>query len=152
MSGKIMLFEKLHEGTHCECLNDNSVSENTTDTFARRVRQNPPMLEDFQSWHEEGKRLRASDRENCEVICMYRGVSMNIINDTNEVAVKEYFADTVRLRPKSPWIYCKFRLLPGAGKVRPTPTTHSGLHHTLYKCDDFAMDKLQILELLPLVT
>jgi hypothetical protein len=68
------------------------------------------------------------------------------------MALKEYLADTVRLRPKSPRIYCKFRLLQGAGKVRPTPTTHSDSHHTLYKCDEFAMGKLQILELSLLVT
>jgi hypothetical protein len=146
-----MLFEKVHEGTHCKCLNDDAVTENLTDTFARRVKHTPPIVDDFLSYHEEGQKSKRADRDNCDVICKLRGVTTYKIDATNEASLKARWVDTVRIKPRASSLYCKFRFATGAGKVKHTPSHNDELHHTFFKSDDFVITHLIILEISLLV-
>ncbi len=73
----MVTFDDLHKDLNCDCLISNGIAENTSDVFARRVRDTPPTLNDFTSNYERGHPQQAAD---CEYLCKHRGVSMNKID------------------------------------------------------------------------
>lgn len=144
----MMTFEDLHRDLDCDCFEPDGIAENTADTFARRVRHNPPRVADFNSFFQEGKPCRNPD--DCEYLCKYRGVSINKVETAREAKLKSTWAEIIRFRPKTPRLYCKFRLKEGAGKVWPTPTRNDSDHHTLLKSDQFKMKLVEIIEVVNL--
>jgi hypothetical protein len=134
-----------YKGTDCECMNDDLVIENLIHTFARRVKHNPAINEDFLSYHEEGQKPKRKDRDNCDFVCKYRGVTTYKVDDTNEASLKAKWANTVRLKPAASRLYCKFRFAAGAGKAKHTPSHDEECHHTFFKSDDFDIDRRLII-------
>lgn len=146
-----LTYEKLHQDLDCDCRNLEGSVENTTDSFARRVRNKPPKLKDFRSYHEEHWPLNGS---SLRLKCMHRGVTIVKITSTNEEPLKELWAAEAQIKPIS-HIYCRFKLKAGAGLVWPTmsqdsPRADKAAHHTLLKCDTFGIDKLDILDVFSL--
>lgn len=144
-----MTFEKVHEGLDCNCIEFEGSAENTTDSFAHRVRNMRPKKRDFDSYYESGIPLRG-DSPSDKYKCMHRGVSINKVDSSNEALIKEAWAEEIQIKPRLPSIYCKFRLKPDAGLVWPTPSSDESRvdgpsHHTLLKCDDFSTSYLEIL-------
>lgn len=149
---KPMTFLKLHDGLadSCSCKDQDGAEENIAGEFVRRLKDFPPVDGDFESKYEQ-KKPRQGD--TCKDECSYRGVSIFSVDEKNEEILKRELADNVRNKPKLPRIYCKFRLKPNAGLIWPTPR-NLGIyvfHCDLLKCDEFCLDKLEIIEICSLV-
>lgn len=147
-----MTFDKLQKGLgkKCVCAKLGPATENTTDTFARIVKTDPPKLDSFESWSDEGKKLKPG--AECKTKCKYRGLSINKIDAENETEVIEMLTERVRIKP-SLGAYCyKFRILKRAGLVWHTPSQNgkNQSHHTLLRVDTFTekdLVKVEIVEL-----
>lgn len=147
-----MSYKSILEGHSCKCLAN--ANENYTDLFARKVGDTKDFkLRDFKTHHERGKPVTSN---LCEDICGFRGLSIELWNDESKEYIIEKFVLTVSI---SPMIKPKnqigvFRLTDGTGKVEHTPNQKHGTeiyHHDLYKSDNFAVEKLEIIELVPII-
>jgi hypothetical protein len=139
----MMTFNALHKDLPCDCLSANGIAENTTDTFARRVRDVPPSLNDFKSFYE---RKHPAQQSDCDYLCKHRGVSIIKLNGDDETALKSKWAELVAVKPRSPRVYCKFRLKTHAGVVWPTPSRDDANHCTLLKSDQFSPELIDCIE------
>lgn len=148
-----MTFEKLHKGikSKCKCLEIGPATENYTDTFARRVKNDPVQLSDFLSYRELGIKVPVDRNDDCPTLCKFRGLSVNKVTETDEQKLKEDWADKVRTKPKQAEkigrMYCKFRLKDEAGMVWHTPSNENESHYTFLRDDEFALEHLEIVEL-----
>lgn len=138
-----MTFNALHKDLACDCLADSGIAENTSDTFVRWVKADPPTLRDFNSQHEEEAHPKADD---CDYLCKHRGVSIHKADQVSEPVIKAQWAEYTRFRPRLPRTFCKFKLKSGAGKVWKTPTKTFPYHHTLLKSDQFSMEMVSLIE------
>lgn len=144
----MMTFNDLHKDLSCDCLADNSIAENTFDTFARRVRDAPPSLNDFASNYEKGHPTRQDD---CEYLCKHRGVSINKVKDEySEISLRSNWFAAVQFKPRSPRMYCKFSLKKDTGKVWNKTSKSDPSHCTLLKSDQFTIEMIDIIEVSPL--
>lgn len=138
-----MTFDALHEDLACDCVTSDGITENTTDIFARRVRDVPPSLNDFKSSYE---RKHQAEKDDCDYLCKHRGISIIKLNGSNETALKSKWAEFVAVKPRTPKIYCKFRLKTDAGVVWPTPSRDDANHCTLLKSDQFSPELIECVE------
>ncbi len=146
-----MTFDQLHEGIEnvCNCLENNGeVSENTSDTFARRVKNKPPELSDFASYYQEKQPCRKTD---CKTVCQHRTVSANKIDEHNEEVLKLKWLEFLRFKPKASKIFCKFKLKENAGLVWHTPNGKQPCHYSILKSDEFTMEHLELIDVFELV-
>lgn len=147
-------FTKLHEGidTKCNCLEQPKVTENLNDTFARRVKNIPPALVDFASYHEENRRIQKGKENDCRCICEFRGVSINKVDATNEDTLIKDWKEEIKNKPKSSSIYCKFRIKTDECLVWDTSHQKNKFHFTLLKADEFKIEDLEIVEVYSLAS
>lgn len=151
---KAMTFEKLHEGiaADCDCLAVGQCKEDCGNTYARRVQKSKPDIDDFQSYQEERGDPNKAD---CDYLCKWRGVSINLITENNEQDVIEEWKSIISHKPKKlkSSIYCKFKLKQNAGMVAPAASGSSAVqksHCNLFKCDDFSFDRLEVIQVISL--
>ena len=140
-----MRFDNINFDNDCNCLKDSF--ENTEDIFTRKLRKQNLSELDFKSYWEKGKYRNETD---CKKICLSKGVSIHIIKDDNETQVIKIYQETFKISPGMKKYYCKFKLLSNAGQVKPSHGRNSKWHFTFYKCDQFTMEKIEILNILPL--
>jgi len=140
-----MDFNNINMDIDFNCIEGN-VTENLTDTFTRKIKSSTISSDDFKSYWEKDRRPKEKDHDS---IRKFKGVSVNKINEfTNESYIANVYKITFALRPKSKINYCKFKLLPNAGKIWETPRVDIPdlSHCTFFKSDQFTLDSLEVLE------
>lgn len=148
-----MKFDQIHNDTDCKCIN-NTCQENTSDIFCRALKGKDLTASDFMSYWEEGRRLPAHIKANCEDTCERKGISINLLNSDNEENVKGKFSSIVtrNIKPQRKIFthYCKFKFAADCGKLKHTPGRGDQYHYTFYKCDGFNIKQLEHVSILPL--
>jgi hypothetical protein len=141
-----MTFDKIHAGISFSCVD--SCDENTSDTFVRAMSQRDVTEACFLSKWEEGSFRPWRNADEC---CRLRGVSVSmLIDNVNGAALLERALRIKKavgeVKPQSKYThFCKFKLKEAAGKIEETRTKTNPAHHTLYKADDFGLEKLEII-------
>jgi len=136
-----MTFETINSDSTCDCLSKAEID--TTNEYVRKLRKDNVEGKDFLThWEREIR----PETESCEIICSYKGVSLNQFNPESEDQILEKYRTTFKINPKMGAYYLKFRLNEGAGKVKFAPEENDKSHHSLFKADDFSLDKIVIIE------
>lgn len=146
-----MEFSKIQDGIQCNCIND--TFEDFENIYARRVGEAKELkLRDFRSHHERGKIPKT---EECEEICGYRGVSIEIWNDKTKKELIAKYQISTGIAPKLKNQLAIFIMRDGAGKVKFTPNQPDGYnphHFDMFKDDNFTIEKLALIELFPIAS
>ncbi len=141
-----MNFEQLLTGTPCNCIKN--AEENTSQVFARKIGSTALQPGDFLSHWEKG--IFPADVKDCQKTCLHKGLSLNLWGETSRHQVFEKYLKTFRFAPKYKNCILVFRAKENAGVFEPTPTERDPHHFTFFKSDDFSIDLLDVLEILPL--
>ena len=131
-----MTFDDILKDTNCDCFKE--IFEDNESLFARKINKPIPLDKDFASHWERGKRA-----ENCKEICGYKGLSINLWNETTKNDVIEKFLTTFSITPKHKDSIFVLKFLPQAGVVKHTPNKHDETHFDFYNSDDFSLDMLE---------
>lgn len=127
-----MTFNKLHDGTDCKCIEGAIVD--TESLFVRKVSARSPKDRDFKSHHERKKEPELKD---CESICSYRGLSVNIYKDEYIQQILEKYKISYLIAPSTGKFCLVFRFSNNAGMVESTPEKNDKSHYNFYKSDSF---------------
>lgn len=148
-----MTFENLHIGTDCNCLH--RAKPNSTDLFARRVGKAPDLKDrDFRTHHERSK--EPDDPDNCSIVCGYRGLSVDLWNDDTKEQILNRYGITNAFAPvigKKKNQLSIIRLNEASGVVKHTPIkgpSPNPYHYDWYKCDNFDLTLVELVDLIPL--
>ncbi|MBK8566579.1 MAG: hypothetical protein IPN76_25435 [Saprospiraceae bacterium] len=141
-----MKFEQLHTGTNCNCIKN--AEENTIQVFARKIGSAILQTEDFFSHWEKG--IFPNDLKDCQKVCLHKGLSMNLWNESSRHQVLEKYLNTFRFAPKYKNCILVFQAKENAGFIEPTPNGRDPFHFTFFKSDDFSINLLDVLEIFPL--
>ena len=146
-----MTFDNLHENTECNCTSKSQ--ENLTDFFARKVGKAKTELKerDFKTHHERG--IMASVLDDCSEVCGKRGLSIDIWNEQTKESILQRFMTTFAISPKLKNHLSIIKFKKGAGVVKHTPVLKpipNKHHHDFYKSDNFNLDLIELIELIPL--
>jgi hypothetical protein len=131
-----MIFNDILRDTNCGCIDD--TIEDNGNLFARKINKPIPLDKDFASHWERGKRA-----ENCKEICGFKGLSMNLWNETTKNDVIDKFLTTFSITPKHKDSIFVLKFLPNAGVIKKTPTKYDATHHDFYKSDEFSLELLE---------
>lgn len=147
----LMNFSKVFSGvTECDCLQGSTVD--FTNVFVRRIFSESPNLEDFKSWHDIGK----IPKDNCEDICGFRGISVNICSEETKHAQIEKYKKAIIQRKKInsevkiPEFGLFFTFKDSAGRIKQTGKDVT--HFDFYRCDEFDLSSLLSLEIINLAS
>jgi hypothetical protein len=140
-----MTFDKIHSDIQVKCITT-EMRENVTDIFIRRVRNTALSDKDFLSYWEEERRPKYETQKG---ICKFKGISISKIVNNNEEFILNKFRETKNFKPNKSDYFCKMRFKNNAGLVWETPS-HNPYHHTFFKCDDFKMGDIKVLEVAPI--
>lgn len=136
-----MTFEKIHSDTDCDCTSKAVID--TTSEFVRKLRKENVEDKDFLThWEREIR----PEKEDCETICSYKGLSINQITPEYENQILEKYKTTFTINPKKGAHYLKFKLMEDSGKVNYSPEEDDKSHFNLLKSDNFSLDKIVIIE------
>lgn len=139
-----MTFDNVHHDTVCNCIDD-AISD-TTNEYVRKLRKNIVEEKDFLSHWERGL---YNDKTECEEICSYKGVSINIYKAEFEQQIKDKFTNTKIFNPKKGGTHIiKFKLKQDAGKVKFAPEDNDQSHYNFFKADNFTLSNLAIIEII----
>lgn len=144
-----MPFTKISDNIECSCLTD-SYSD-LSNTFARKVRKAPDIKEgDFKNHYE---RDRFPDSNNCKDICGFHGVSVEIWSDASSKILLEKYLTTANYSPKHKNNLSIFKFKEDAGVIKYTPDQEvfNEFHYDFYKEDLFAVDRLELVKMIPLI-
>jgi hypothetical protein len=145
-----MTFEGLAE-VNCSCILTavQKAEENTSDFFSKRISDAKIANKDFKSHWERGK--RPSDMDRCDKVLSYKGISVNCLRDSSDEEIMGHYRMTLAISPKGTSKYfCKFRFLPNAGKVMPTPENRF-FHCNFFKADSFSKEFVMIFDVQRLI-
>jgi len=136
-----MKFTKITEHLDCDCINGSI--EDLNNYYALKTPKPRLREQDFSSHYEKGKPLTKND---CEHACSHRGVSMSIYNDITMSKVIETYKLLFPLFPKyKPYIsIIKFNNY--CGNIKHTPSYSNEHHYDLYKCDTFAFQNVELVD------
>ena len=147
-----MTFENITRGTDCKCLKN--CSENTVDVFARRTGDSKELKnKDFRTRFEGGKEV--SDLKDCDEVCGNRGLSIDLWNDSSKDVILDRYMVTNALSPRLKNHLSIIKLKPNTGMVKRTPIKDQlggEYHHDLYKSDNFAIEMIELIENIPLIS
>ncbi|RNA63518.1 hypothetical protein D1631_17170 [Chryseobacterium nematophagum] len=144
-----MQFIKISSNTECSCLNDSYAD--LTNMFVRKVRKAPDMKDaDFKNHFERDK---TPEKNTCDEICGFHGVSIEIWNDSSSKALLEKYLYTAGISPKHKNNLSVFKLKENAGLVKHTPhqVEFNEYHYDFYKEDSFTVDRLELIEMIPII-
>lgn len=144
-----MKFENVTRGTTCTCLH--GCAENTTDAFARKTSKSQALKDaHFKSDHERGKEVQ--NTKDCSEICGKRGVSVDLWNEDSKDDLLNRYMKTFGIAPKYKDNLSIVKFRSGCGVIKNTPTQliAGKFHHDLYKCDEFAIELIELVENIPL--
>ena len=141
-----MNFKILDADTNCDCTKD-AVIDNSS-RFALKMNQDVMKEKDFKTYWEKGRR---PENMNCEEICSHKGQSLTIVN--NELDLSKTISVYKKLFPFSPSYktHCAIITLnENSGVVKSTPIEINPLHYDFYKSDEFSINKITTLQIIPL--
>lgn len=138
-----MTFEYLPE-RECQCLED--AFNDSSLIFARRVdKTKTPKDRHFRGKHERAEpRLPDPSVTDCEQVCGYYGISVDVWNETSQEQIWERHQRILDISPKYKNNLLIFKFGERAGKVKHTPVrgVEPNLHHhDFYKCDTFDVEQ-----------
>lgn len=136
-----MTFENINSDTTCDCLSKAKID--TVNEYVRKLRKDNVEDKDFLTHWERGIRPVSED---CEIICSYKGVSVNQFKTEFEDQILDKYKTTFKINPKRGAHYLKFRLNEDAGIVKFAPEEDDKSHYRLLKADAFTLDKIVIIE------
>lgn len=138
-----MKFDKILAEHNCNCI-ENSIAD-TASIYALKTMKNFIRIQDFSSYWEKGK--RPNDTNNCEEICSYKGVSISICNENTKDEVISIYKELFPLAPGYKPYVSLIKFNDDAGVVKHTPNDRNNHHYDFYKCDDFEITKVDVLEI-----
>jgi hypothetical protein len=138
-----MTFNKIFEGLTCNCLD--SAVENTKDSFLRVMKiGNENFSEiDLKSKWEEGISCSKGDDKS---LCSHRGISLSKVNDSNENEIIELYKTTFKFNQNLRRYIAKIKFMAGAGKIKATSSKSNMHHNDFFKCDEFTINKITLLD------
>lgn len=136
-----MKFEDLHKDIECDCIS--GCENDTLNSYIRRLRKDVPSDIDFKSHWERGIK---PEKNNCEIICSYKGISVNKSNEQNEEQIIKKYKTTFDINPKKGAYLIKFKIIEKSGVYRFTPSKDDPSHHTFLKSDAFDFADLNSVE------
>lgn len=134
-----MTFEKISTGHDCDCLEKTSVPK-PEDIFLRKLRKHELEEKDFETHWERGIGI---DSTECEKICGYKALSINMTSDEIENSIFEHYKTTFTINPKKGGHCLKFKIKEGAGKVIYAPVVAGDSHHNFFKSDLFELTHIE---------
>lgn len=151
----MMTFNSVHQDLGaCNCINLLKAVIDTESSFTRCVGEKDVDLSWFKSFHalgRESKRELKGDAQRCK----WRGVSVNKLT-VNKAAIKGAYERIPLISPKSQLLIrikyiCIFKMKKNAGKVADTSRSEPNAdHHTMFTCDGFDLERLEVLNVVPL--
>ncbi|WP_374363768.1 hypothetical protein [Cloacibacterium sp.] len=137
-----MDFNQTFGDIECNCIEGSH--EDTINNYAIKTAKENLRINDFYSYHDKGKPL---SNKKCDSICSYRGVSISLYNDET----KEYILNVYKeLFPLSPGYKPYVKIIKfgeECGNVKHTPSGINDHHYDFYKCDTFAIEKIEVVEI-----
>lgn len=139
-----MKFEKLNADTNCTCALDGLIDN--ASHFALKINKENLRENDFKTHWEKGKTSTI-----CDEICSLKGQSLTIVNNQEDLdktiqVYKQLFPISPSYKP-----FCAIITLnEDSGVVKLTPIEINPLHHDFYKSDDFTIDKVSLIQTIPL--
>jgi len=143
-----MEFRKLHGDTACNCLT--KAESNETDLFARKINKPFAREKDFDSKWEKGNVPFDLNPNDCRTVCGLKGISVNIWNENSQEHVIEKFVTTFRISPRHKDSILVFKFREQSGMVEFTPNRLDEFHYDFYKSDDFALDRIDKIQIINL--
>lgn len=140
-----MEFKDLHNDTNCNCLE--GTNEDLESLYCLKTNKDHLRPQDFKSHWEKGKRPSSDD---CKSVCSYKGKSISILEDNNEIKVGKIFLQIFNLSPTYKPYLTKIKFLGESGKVKKTPTQVNKFHYDFYKSDEFELSKIEYVESIPI--
>ncbi|MBN8653716.1 MAG: hypothetical protein J0L67_19965 [Cytophagales bacterium] len=132
-----MTFEKLHSDVKCNCTD--KAESDTVNEYVRKLKKDTIQDSDFATHWERGIK---PERDECEDICSYKGVSINQFKEEFEKLIVSKYINTFTINPKKGAHYLKFKLKEETGKVKFTPEDDDQSHYNLFKSDTFTLESL----------
>ena len=139
-----MNFRTLNSDTNCDCTKDATIDN--VSRFALKMNKSSMRENDFKTYWEKGKTSTV-----CSEICSYKGQSLTIVN--NQTDLETTIDVYKKLFPFSPSYrtHCAvITLNENSGLVKHTPIDINPLHYDFYKYDDFSIDKVTKMQIIPL--
>lgn len=141
-----MTFNNIENDTNCDCIKEAFID--FEELYARKIGKKgaTPKERDFKSYWESEK--RPDNLQDCNLVCRYKGISINPWNKQTMSFVQELYTESVRISPKHKKKICVFKLAKGGGKFRHTPEDKNEKHHDLIKSDQFTMESILLHEMI----
>jgi hypothetical protein len=136
-----MTFEKINNNPDCDCITQSMID--TENQFVRKLRGTTLVEKDF---HSHWEREIGRDEIECEKVCSYKGISINMFTSEHEEMIFNKYKTTFSINPKKGAYCLKFKFKDGAGKVKFASEDDDNTHYNLYKSDSFTLDHLDIIE------
>lgn len=136
-----MTFDKISIDIKCDCLSGAHID--TENEYVRKLKKDVLDEKDFLTHWERGLH---HDNTECEEICSYKGISINMINPEFEEQILTKYKTTFSFNPKKGAYILKFKLKDGAGKVKFAPLEDDQSHYNLFKADNFSLLSLEVID------
>jgi len=137
-----MEFNNFNSDTNCDCFKN--TFEDKTNYYAIKTMKDKLRIQDFYSYWEKGKR---NEKDDCKEICSLKGVSISIMKQETKDEVIEIFKILFPLAPGYKPYLGIFKFNDSCGVVKHTPSKNNKHHFDLYKCDDFELKNIEMIEI-----
>lgn len=137
-----MEFKKIQSDQNCNCL-DKAVEDNNSNFAIKTMKENL-RVQDFNSYWEKGK--RPNDKNSCNEVCSYKGVSISIFDDNTKEEVINIYKELFPLAPKYKPYLSVVKFYDLSGVVKHTPNDGNTHHYDFYKSDTFDFEKVDVLQ------
>lgn len=143
-----MSFEQIIQDCSCHCTAGSQ--EDYHNLYIKKV--DGPELRDKDFVTKWEKSHRPQDMNDCKAVCGYKGVSVNIVNNEQDIIeTVQVYKTTLSIQPKGKSKYVVFRFKIDSGVVKSTPNAHSNTHCDFYKCDQFALSSIAVQDTQPII-
>jgi hypothetical protein len=145
-----MKFTGIENGADCFCLD--GAAEDTASAYLHYIDSPSAKSRDFASkWerYEKNKPEGLPNKNNCEEVCGWKGVSVNKIDGYDEAEVYRVYTEPYRYasaKERSKRRILKFNIGTDIGIVKHTPNETHESHHDLFKCDAFDVANIVAIE------
>lgn len=152
MSSNDCTFDKLHEKIEFNCIDEDCIEPDES-VFLRGIRdadiQDEKIAESgfLSNWEDKKGKIKRKYMSNKKDACMRKGVSITKL-DSNEDEFIEKLLGANKANNKNFSHFCKFRMTKETGRILYTPNDNDKNHHTLYKCDNFSVNTVEIIEVI----
>lgn len=142
-----LTYKILQEDTICNCI-DGALPDAFT-LFGLKINNDRLKKADFRSKWEKGTKPADGD---CKNTCSKKGVSLSVIKDGEKDNVISIFKSLFPLAPGYKPNFSIIKLSENSGSVKSTPSRLNPYHYDLYKSDQFDVDHITVVEIIPLHT